>query len=76
MNLDTKNIVSMSEANRNFSKVTRAVDESGMVVIFKNNTPKYALVAFDELKEDDNTVEKAARKILNKHKKAFEELAK
>lgn len=37
MMVDTNNLVSITEANQNFSKVARMVDESGSVVILKNN---------------------------------------
>ena len=37
MMVDTKNLVPMTEANQNFSKVVRMVDESGLAVILKNN---------------------------------------
>ena len=40
MNINTKNLVSITEANQNFSKVARLVDESGAVVILKNNVPR------------------------------------
>jgi len=33
MNIDTQVLVPMTEANQNFSKVVRLVDESGMAVI-------------------------------------------
>ena len=39
MNIDTNTIVSMTEANQNFSMVTRIVDQYGTAVIFKNNKP-------------------------------------
>lgn len=35
MLIDMRNLVSITEANRNFSKVARAVDENGSVVILK-----------------------------------------
>lgn len=35
MNINTKNIVSITEANQNFSKVARLVDENGAAVILK-----------------------------------------
>ena len=41
MIIDTKSIVSITEANQNFSKVARLVDELGSAVIMKNNVPKY-----------------------------------
>jgi antitoxin Phd len=40
MTLDTNLLVPMTEANQNFSKVVRLVDESGMAVILKNNKPR------------------------------------
>ena len=44
MQLDTKMIVSVSEANKNFSRVARTADSNGRAVIFKNNKPKYLLI--------------------------------
>ena len=37
MTVNTEQLVSMTEANQNFSKVTRMVDKDGMAVILKNN---------------------------------------
>jgi antitoxin Phd len=48
MTLDTNLLVPMTEANQNFSRVTRLVDESGMAVILKNNRPRYMVVRFSE----------------------------
>ena len=47
MNIDTNAIVSVSEANQNFSKVTRIADQKGQAIIFKNNRPKYLLIDVD-----------------------------
>ena len=44
MIVDTKQIVSITDANQNFSKATRIADENGIVVVFKNNRPKYKLI--------------------------------
>ena len=44
MKIDTDSIVSVSEANQNFSRVTRIADALGEAVIFKNNRPKYLLI--------------------------------
>ena len=35
MLIDTKNIISMTEANQNFSKVARLVDDNGSAIILK-----------------------------------------
>lgn len=80
MVINTKQIVSMTEANQNFSRVTRMADAHGNVVIFKNNRPKYLVIdlAQETLMDltDDEKVEITAKRILQKHRKAFEELAK
>ncbi len=80
MHIDLKNLVSISEANQNFSKVARMVDENGAAVILKNNSPRYVLIDYSKLQEDTDAdheaLETVASRILQKHKKAFEELAK
>ena len=48
MNVNTKNLVSITEANQNFSRVARMVDENGSVVILKNNSPRYLLIEFEK----------------------------
>ena len=80
MLIDTKNLVSMSEANQNFSKVARMVDEGGAAIILKNNVPRYVLIEYNQFTEAEDVpmehVEQAARRILHKNRRAFEELAK
>lgn len=80
MNIDTDRIVSISEANQNFSKVARMVDKGGEVIIFKNNKPKYRLIDIDHdttiEMTDDEKIDFVAARILKKYHRAFEELAK
>ena len=80
MLINTNSIVSTSEANRNFSRVTRIADAHGQAVIFKNNKPKYLLVDIDSTPyfdmTDDEKIDVIAARILKKFKPAFEELAK
>ncbi|MDR7815085.1 type II toxin-antitoxin system Phd/YefM family antitoxin [Lacrimispora sp.] len=80
MQVNLKNLVSMTEANQNFSKVAKLVDENGVAVILKNNAPRYIVIEYSKLREnenaDDQMVEDVAEQILAKHMKAFEELAK
>ena len=80
MIIDTNQVLSISEANQNFSRATRIVDQQGSVVIFKNNKPKYMLVRWEDSQAlaltDDEKIDLVAQRILNKHRKAFEELAK
>ena len=39
MTIDTKTIVSVTEANQNFSRVTRIAEKNGQAVIFKTISP-------------------------------------
>ncbi|MGL5434042.1 MAG: type II toxin-antitoxin system Phd/YefM family antitoxin [Lachnospiraceae bacterium] len=48
MMINTDTLVTMTEANQNFSKVTHIVDENGLAVILKNNKPRYVIVDFEE----------------------------
>lgn len=70
----------MTQANQNFSKVAKLVDENGAAVILKNNTPRYIVIEYSKVQKnesaDDQMVEDVAKQILAKHAKAFEELAK
>jgi len=80
MKIDSNRIVSVTEANQNFSGVSRLVDKTGEVIIFKNNKPKYRLVNVDsdagfEL-TDDEKIDIVAARILKRYKQAFMELAK
>lgn len=80
MLINTKQIVSMTEANQNFSKVTKLVDKNGSAIIFKNNNPKYLIVDLNKNQildlTDDEKIDIVAKRILKKHKAAFDELAK
>ena len=80
MKIDTSQVLSITEANQYFSRATRIVDKQGSVVIFKNNKPKYMIVSWEDSQAlaltDDEKIDVVAKRILNKHRKAFEELAK
>ena len=80
MNIKTEQIVSISEANQNFSRVARLTDKLGEAYIFKNNKAKYKLTDIEKCTEIEMTTEEkiefVARRILNKYSHAFEELAK
>ena len=80
MDINTNQIVSISEANQNFSRVTRIADANGQAVVFKNTRPKYLLIDMDRSPlldmTDDEKMDVAAARIMKKYKPAFEELAK
>lgn len=80
MEINSKKIVSISEANQNFSKVARQAEKEGEVFIFKNNKPKYKLVDLEkdtsiEMTEEEK-IDFVAMRVLKKYRVAFEELAK
>lgn len=80
MQIDTDTIVSATEANQNFSRVTRIAEKKGQVVIFKNNRPKYMVIDLEKSPildlTDDEKIDIVAARILKRFKPAFEELAK
>ena len=80
MNINTKNLVSMSEANQNFSKVARLVDEIGAAVILKNNEPRYLVVEFNRAEKEqlasDKDVLAVSKRLIEKNRTAYEVLAK
>lgn len=80
MTIDTSTIVSVTEANQNFSRVSRIAEKNGQAVIFKNNRPKYMLIDLDNSPildmTDDEKIDVVAARILKRFKPAFEELAK
>ena len=59
MKIDTGKLVSMTEANQNFSRVARLVNENGSAVILKNNHPRYLVVDFRRLEETGGVLEAA-----------------
>lgn len=71
MQINLKSLVSMTDANQNFSKVAKLVDKNGAAVILKNNSPRYVILDYSKIEEDsvadDQTVEEVSAKILKKH---------
>lgn len=80
MTVDTNTMISITEANQNFSKVTKLVDKHGTAVILKNNTPRYLVIDFSKAEQDktaaDEDVMNISRRLKERNKKAYEELAK
>ena len=80
MMVNTNNLISISEANQNFSKVARLVDERGSAVILKNNVPRYLIVEFSQAEHlqtaaDEDVMDISAR-LLRQNREAYEVLAK
>ncbi len=80
MTVNTKNLVSITEANQNFSRVARLVDENGAAVILKNNVPRYVLLEFSQAEQEqlaeDEDILAASKRLIAKNRRAYEELAK
>ena len=80
MTIDTNTMISITEANQNFSKVTKLVDERGTAVILKNNVPRYLVIEFSKADESavtpDEDVLAISKRLLKKNKEAYEVLAK
>lgn len=74
MIIDTSTMVSMTEANQNFSKVARLVDEKGSAVIMKNNMPKYLVIDFNKAEEDGFVTDEAMLHCLQRLMKYQERL--
>ena len=53
MKINTNSMVSITEANQNFSKVARLVDEKGIAVILKKNMPKYVITNFENYQAEE-----------------------
>lgn len=80
MMINAKNLISMTEANQNFSKVTRLVDEAGSALILKNNRPTYVLMKYEDFESvataDDESIDVVSERLMKKNRLAYEELAK
>jgi len=80
MTINTDNLVSITETNQNFSRVARMVDKTGAAIVLKNNVPRYVILDFNQLQNEEiaSTDEAlvSARKLLKEHLPAFKELAK
>ncbi|MGN0636002.1 MAG: type II toxin-antitoxin system Phd/YefM family antitoxin [Acutalibacteraceae bacterium] len=80
MQMRSNQIVSITDANQNFSRVTKLAEKNGEVFIFKNNKPRFRLIDVEQCTEiemtDDEKIDFVAARILKKYHKAFEELAK
>ena len=80
MTIDTKALVSITEANQNFSKIARLVDEKGSAIILKNNVPRYIIMEFSEAEKiqtaPDEDIEAVSKRIIAQNLEAYKELAK
>lgn len=75
MNINTKNLVSITNANQNFSKAARLADENGSVIILKNNVPQYLIMEFGAAEQeqfaDAEDVMTISKRLIEKNRKAY-----
>ncbi len=78
MKINTKTMVSITDANQNFSKVARLVDAHGSAVILKNNSPKYIILNFNDAEKesttDEDTLNMLSEKLIKRNTKVYEEI--
>ena len=79
MKVSTSTLISITEANQNFSKVARLVDEKGSAVILKNNVPRYLVIEFSQVEKlqeaEDEDVLRISERLLLQNREAYEALA-
>ena len=80
MKINTNNLISITEANQNFSKVARMVDENGSALILKNNVPRYLIIEFEQAEKvqtaPSEDVMAISKRLIEKNKEAYEVLSK
>ena len=80
MKVNTNNLVSITEANQDFSRIAKMVDKQGSVIILKNNAPRYILIDFNEAEAEQtvNTEDlmSISKRLISKNRKSYEVLAK
>ena len=79
MVINTDNLVSITEANQNFSRVARMVDENGAAVILKNNVPRYVLMEFSQVEDAQEAkyedILEISKRLITESKQAYAVLA-
>ena len=73
-------MISITEANQNFSRVTKLVDEHGTAVILKNNVPRYLVIDFGKAEKEKiastEDVLAISERLIRQNMEAYEVLAK
>lgn len=78
--INSNTMVSITDANQNFSKVARMVDECGSAVILKNNVPRYLIIEFSQAEKmqaaADEDIMQISTRLIQQNQSAYQELAK
>ena len=77
MLIDSNKMVSITEANQNFSRVARMVEENGTVYVLKNNKPmlKISYVPQEDADSSDEELLALSARLVQRNRKAYEVLA-
>ena len=77
--VNTDSLISITEANQNFSKVARMVDEKGAAVILKNKVPRYIVIEFSRAEQmqeaSDEDVMSISKRLIEQNREAYKVLA-
>ena len=77
---NTKKMISMTEANRNFSKAVKTANADEFVFIMQDNKPEYILLKINNNEKyetaDDKELDAVSRQLLEQNKEAYKMLAK
>ena len=77
--LYTNTIISISDAKQNFSKITRTVDEHGSAIITQDNVPRYLVLDFKKVQEEqtlsNENIIAISRRVMKQNKEAYKVLA-
>jgi len=82
MMISSNSILSVTEANQNFSKVTKNAKKYGDTVIFKRNKPAYVLFDIETMGEsfveeyEKLKLKHISENLLKEYGEAYQELAK
>ena len=80
MTINTNNMISITEANQNFSRIARMIDENGSAIIMKINAPRYLMIEFNQYEQaeiiPDEDVMAISKRFMIKNREAYEVLAK
>lgn len=78
--INTNTLVSITEANQNFSKVARLVGEHGTAVILKNNVPRYLVIDFSKAEDhtiaSDEDILSISKRLIEQNREVYDVLGK
>lgn len=78
MLVGTRDLVSYTEANQNFSRLARMIDERGAVAALRRNAPRHGVIDFDRIEDviaSGDEVLAAGAEFIHKYREAFDEMA-